>query len=107
VLGLGGGSAILYGEGSSRDPRHVVRSALESPLIDIDMKGARGALVHIASGPSTSLRSVHTILEGITANLHEDANVICGTRIVKELEGSARVMTIMTGGPVPEDDVLA
>jgi len=105
VLGLGGGSTILCGEGSARDPRGVVASALENPLMDADTKGAKGALVHIASGPSTSLRSMHAILEGITANLRGDANVICGTRIARELEGSARVMTITTGGPVPDEDL--
>jgi cell division protein FtsZ len=104
VLGLGGGSTILCGEGSARDPRGVVASALGHPLLNVDTKGARGALVHITSGPSTSLRSVHTILEGITASLREDANVICGTRIARDLEGTAKVMTIVTGGALPEGE---
>ena len=102
VMRLGGESTVLCGEGSPREPEKVVAATLSHPMVSFDPSGARGALIHIASGPSISLRAVDGILGGLTRTLREDANVIYGTRISRELEGTARVMCIMTGVPSRE-----
>jgi len=102
VMRLGGASTILCGEGSPAEPERVVEATLASPLMDFALGDATGALVHVASGPNLSLRSLNAILEGLTNQMRPDAQVICGTRIARELEGTMRVMCIAAGGPVHE-----
>ena len=97
IVSGGGTSTMLYGENSSREPEKVIAETLDNPLLDVDYTGATGALVHITSGPSLKLRTINQVVEGITAPLDINANVIFGTRTDPEYEGIMKVMTIMTG----------
>jgi cell division protein FtsZ len=97
VLSEGGTSTILYGENSIDDPERVVSEALKNPLLDVDTKGARAALIHISSGPSLSLRTAFRVVDGITANMRSDANVIFGVRVDPRHADIIRVIAILTG----------
>jgi cell division protein FtsZ len=97
VLQSGGTSTVFYGENADDDPDGVVRDTLSNPLMDVDHRGARGALVHISAGPGLRLRTAHEVVEGLTAELRADANVIFGVRVDKKFDGILRVLAIMTG----------
>ena len=97
VLQAGGTSTVFYGEESDDDPDRVVRETLDNPLMDVDHRGARGALIHISAGPGVRLRTAHEVVEGLTAELRADANVIFGVRIDPKFDGILRVLAIMTG----------
>ncbi|WP_292459625.1 cell division protein FtsZ [Methanothermococcus sp.] len=75
----------------------VVKDTLSCPLLDVDYKGATGALIHITGGPDLTLGEANRIGEGITENMESNANVIWGARIDPTMEGCIRVMTIITG----------
>ena len=79
----------------------AVRQALTHPLLDVDYKGATGALIHITCGPDLKLEEFDLVGRTVSENLSPDANVIIGARINKDFLGKVRVITIMTGVKSP------
>ncbi len=97
ILQGGGASTIFYGENAEDNPKQLVADTLDNPLLDVDYRGARGALIHISAGPGLRLRTAHEVVEGLTARMRPDANVIFGVRVDRKYEGIIRVLTVMTG----------
>lgn len=97
ILQAGGMSTVFYGEGSESDVKKVVSNTLENPLLDVDPRGANGALIHISGGPGLRLRTANEVVEGLTTSMGPDANVIFGVRVDRKYEGILRVLAIMTG----------
>jgi cell division protein FtsZ len=97
ILQAGGTSTIFYGENSEGDPAKVVSETLGNPLLDVDHRGANGALIHISGGPGMRLRTANEVVEGLTAAMRSDANVIFGVRVDPKYEGILRVLAVMTG----------
>ncbi len=97
ILKEGGTSTILYGENDARNPELVVSDVLGNPLINTDLTGASGALVHITGGEHMSLQRIDRIMQGITGKFSEDANIIMGTRVDSNYSETIRVMAIITG----------
>ncbi len=102
IMKEGGVAAI--GVGSSDTNNRVaeaVQGALNNPLLDIDYKGAVGALIHLEGGEDMTLEEVNKMGELVTESLSEDANVIWGARVSPEMKGRVTVMTIITGVTSP------
>ena len=99
----GGGVAVIgIGEADTQDKvNEAVKQALTHPLLDVDYKGAGGALIHITCGPDLKLEEFDTISRAVSDNLNPDAQVIIGARISKDFVGKVRVITIMTGVSSP------
>lgn len=103
IMSRGGISTVLYGENS--DPESVVRDTLDNPLLDIDYKGATGALIHVTGGRNLTLKKATKVVEGMTEILDPGANVIFGARIDEECEGLIKVMAVLTGIGAINDEV--
>lgn len=98
IMTNGGVAAIGVGASDSTNKvEEAVKGALSNPLLDIDYKGATGALIHIEGGPDMTLDDVGKIGELVTETLAADANVIWGARVSEEMRGKITVMTIITG----------
>ena len=98
IMGEGGLAVMLWGEAKVSDgATAVVAEALNHPLLDVDYRGATGALVHITGGPDLTLKHAEEVAEGLTYELDAQANVIWGARVIPTFEGRCRVMAIMTG----------
>ncbi len=97
VMLHGGASTVLYGE--SEDPEKVVLEALNNPLLDVDIEGASGALIHITGGPSLSLRKAYQVFNGVTSELGAQVNVKLGARIDEDFGGNIKLIGIITGLP--------
>jgi len=98
------GDVAVIGIGESETANRVeeaVQQALTHPLLDVDYKGASGALVHITGGPDMKLEEFSSIGQLVSENLSAEAQVIIGARINKEFQGKVRVITIMTGVKSP------
>ena len=98
------GEVAVIGLGESDTASRVeeaVKQALTHPLLDVDYKGATGALVHITCGPDMKLEEFNNVGQLVTDNLNTEANVIIGVRTNKEFAGKVRVITIMTGVKSP------
>jgi len=102
TLGGTGFALISVGEGRGADKvANAVRSTIEHPLLDVDINGAKGALLHISGGPDLTLGEATKIGEGLTETFDEMANVIMGARVVPGMEDALQVMAIMTGITTP------
>jgi cell division protein FtsZ len=98
IMGEGGLAVMLWGEAKVSDgATAVVSEALNHPLLDVDYRGATGALIHITGGPDLTLKHAEEVAEGLTYELDSQANVIWGARVLPQFEGRCRVMAIMTG----------
>ena len=102
VMKSGRMSVIGIGESDAQDRvMEAVKQALTHPLLDVDYKGATGALIHITCGPDLKLEEFDVIGRTVSENLNQDAQVIIGARISKDFLGKIRVITIMTGVKSP------
>lgn len=98
------GDVAVIGVGESDTTARVdeaVRQALTHPLLDVDYKGATGALIHITCGPDFKLEEFAGVGELVTENISPDAQVIIGARVNKDFASRVRVITIMTGVKSP------
>src|SRR3989338_5333705 len=98
------GDVAVIGIGESDTQSRVdesVKQALTHLLLDVDYRGATGALVHITCGPDLKLEEFNNVGTLVTENLSPEAQVIIGARINKEFAGKVRVITIMTGVKSP------
>lgn len=98
VMGDGGVALIGVGE-SDTDNRaeESVEKAVNNPLLDVDISGANGALINVSGGSDLKLEEAKTVVEAISERLAEDARIIWGAQISEDLEGTMRVMLIVTG----------
>src|SRR3990167_3713453 len=102
IMKNGGVAVIGIGEADTQDRvNEAVKQALTHPLLDVDYKGATGALIHITCGPDLKLEEFDQIGRIVAENLSPESNVIIGARISKEFQGKVRVITIMTGVKSP------
>ncbi len=76
VMNGGGVAVMLVGEAKSDKSDSVVKAALNHPLLDVDARGATGALVHITGGPDLTLSDATNIAESLTYEMDTHANVI-------------------------------
>ena len=98
------GDVAVIGVGESDTTARVdeaVRQALTHPLLDVDYRGATGALIHITCGPDFKLEEFANVGELVTENISPDAQVIIGARVNREFANKVRVITIMTGVKSP------
>ena len=102
IMKQGDVAVIGLGESDATDRvQEAVKQALTHPLLDVDYRGASGALIHITCGPDMKLEEFSRVGDLITENLSQEAQVIIGARINKDFEGKVRVITIMTGVKSP------
>lgn len=103
IMKNGDVAVIGVGESDASQTRveEAVRQALTQPLLDVDYRGATGALIHITCGPDFKLEEFAGVGELVTENISQDAQVIIGARINKEFQNKVRVITIMTGVKSP------
>ena len=98
VMGNGGVALIGVGESDSENRAgEAVEKAIMNPLLDADISGANGALINVAGGTDMTLSEAKQVVETVSEKLAEDARLIWGAQISEDLEGTIRVMLIVTG----------
>jgi len=96
IMDGGGVTMMLYGE-SDRGPEEVVHESLNHPLLDIEIDGATGALIHVTGGPYMTLEQANQVCDLMTSRLAPEANVIFGARQDPAFGDTIKVMAIITG----------
>lgn len=93
------GSALMGIGRASGENRAVIaaQQAVESPLIEVKIEGARGVLFSVAGGYDMSMSEVQEAAEVITGAVSPDANIIFGASIRPELEDELVVTVVATG----------
>jgi len=95
-----GGGVALIGVGESDTENRAIEAvekAINNPLLDVDISGANGALINVIGGEDMTLDEARKVVETITEKLDEDARVIWGAQIYKDMEKTIRTMLIVTG----------
>ncbi len=93
------GSALMGIGRASGDNRAVLaaQQAIESPLIEVKIDGARGVLFSVAGGYDMAMSEIQDAAEIITNTVAPDANIIFGASIRPELEDEIVVTVVATG----------
>jgi len=103
VMERGGVAMIGLGESDSEaKAKDSVKSALRSPLLDVDISGANSALVNVTGGSDMAIEEAEGVVEELYDRIDPDARIIWGTSIDEELEGSMRTMIVVTGVESPQ-----
>ena len=89
-------SDALLAIGEDETPQKAVRKAIESPLIDRGVDGARGIVLNLTGGPAMSLRDVDEAVHYIHKSAHPEVNVIVGLVVQEEMAGRVQATLIAT-----------
>ncbi len=93
------GSALMGIGRASGDDRAVkaAQQAIESPLLEVSIDGARGILFNVIGGMDMSMHEINTAAETITAAADPDANIIFGATINPDLSDELIITVVATG----------
>ena len=93
------GSALMGIGRASGENRAVLaaQQAIESPLIEVKIEGARGVLFSVSGGYDMSMSEIQEAAEVITGAVSPDANIIFGASIRPELEDEIMITVVATG----------
>lgn len=95
----GSGMAMIgMGESESGDRAlESVHEALSSPLLDIDVSNATGALINISSSSDLTLHESEKIVQVVADKLDPEANIIWGAQIDETLQNTIRTTIVVSG----------
>jgi cell division protein FtsZ len=93
------GSALMGIGRASGENRAVeaAKQAIESPLLEISIDGARGILFNVIGGNDMAMHEINAAAETITSASDPQANIIFGATINPELEGEVIITVVATG----------
>lgn len=93
------GSALM-GIGRANGENRAIeaaKQAIESPLLEVSIDGARGILFNVIGGNDLSMHEINAAAEAITAAADPEANIIFGATINPELDGEVIITVVATG----------
>ena len=90
LLGIGMGT----GERRAMD---AVEHAIESPLLETSLDGARSILLSITGGRDLSLWEVNEAAKAVAEAAHPDANIIFGAMVDDKVDDQVWVTVVATG----------
>jgi cell division protein FtsZ len=76
----------------------AVNSALNSPLLEVSVEGARGVLFSVAGGRDIKMSEIHDIAKAVSANLDANARVIFGAYYDRSLKDKSIKVTVIATG---------
>jgi cell division protein FtsZ len=93
------GSALMgigHGTGDNR-AIEAARAAIDSPLLELSIDGAKGILFNITGGPDLGMYEIDEAAKAITEAADADANIIFGAIIDEAMQGEVKITVIATG----------
>ena len=94
------GSAIMgVGVAAGEDRAvHAARAAINSPLLDISIDGARGILFNVSGGPDMTMWEINEAAKVITESVDKEAKLIFGAVHDERLKkGELKITVVATG----------
>lgn len=93
------GSALMGIGRASGENRAVqaAQQAIESPLIEVSIDGAKGVLFNVTGGYDMSMSEIQEAAEIITGAVSPDANIIFGATLRPDMEDELIITVIATG----------
>lgn len=93
------GSALMgigHGTGDNR-AIEAARAAIDSPLLELSIDGAKGILFNITGGTDLGMYEIDEAAKAITEAADADANIIFGAIIDEAMQGDVKITVIATG----------
>jgi len=98
VMKRGGVAMIGLGEAEGENKAiNAVVEALNSPLLEVDISEATGALVNVTGGEDMTISEAERVVEEIYSRVDPNARIIWGTTIDPTLKKNIRAMLVITG----------
>lgn len=93
------GSALMGIGSASGDNRAIeaAKAAIDSPLLELDIEGAKGILFTVTGGSDLGMHEVNEAAKIITESADPNAKVIFGSVIDEDLDDEIRITVIATG----------
>ncbi len=91
---VGMGESTATGDQRAKE---AIEEAINSPLLDVDIGGSKGALINVTGGSSMTIREAEMVAEEIEKVVSPNAHIIWGCDVNPELEDTLRVMLVATG----------
>ena len=93
------GSALMgIGQATGENKAiEAAKAAINSPLLEMSIEGARGVLFTIAGSKDLTMHEVNEAAKVITSSTNEDARVIFGVVIDERLKEEIKITVIATG----------
>ncbi len=95
VIGLG--EASLDAKQQDR-ARVAVETALNSPLLDVDVSTSTRALINVIGGEDMSLKEAEYVVAETAARINQNAHIIWGARLDENLKKSSMRVLVVLGG---------
>ncbi|MFX1277666.1 MAG: cell division protein FtsZ, partial [Promethearchaeota archaeon] len=105
ILSTGGVAIVGVGESNGKENRvnEAIDDALNLPLLDVSIEGAKGALIHVCGGNDMTLAEANSVAQKIYEKMDvNNSMVIWGARVSDEFNGYLRVMLLITGISSPQ-----
>lgn len=98
VMKRGGVAMIGLGEAEGDNKAvNAVVEALNSPLLEVDISEASGALVNVTGGEDMTISEAERVVEEIYSRVDPNARIIWGTTVDPALKKNLRAMLVITG----------
>ena len=93
------GSALMGIGRASGENRAIeaARQAIDSPLLELNIEGAKGVLFNITGGRNMSMHEIDEAAKTITSAVDEDANIIFGAVLDESLDDDIKITVVATG----------
>ncbi|MBU0647896.1 cell division protein FtsZ [Patescibacteria group bacterium] len=92
------GTALMgigHGTGESR-AIEAARAAIDSPLLEISIDGARGILMNVTGGADMGMYEIDEAAKTVAEAADPDANIIFGAVIDETMQGEIRITVVAT-----------
>ncbi len=101
------GSALMGIGRASGENRAIeaARQAIDSPLLELNIEGAKGVLFNITGGRNMSMHEIDEAAKTITGAVDEDANIIFGAVLDESLDDDIKITVVATGFEQNEGNV--
>ena len=87
------------GENRAED---AAKEAIQSPLLETSIEGAKGVIINITGGEDLGLHEVNTAAELVQRSVDPEANIIFGTVTDASMQDEIQITVIATGFEKPE-----
>ena len=96
------GVGTASGENRAED---AAKEAIQSPLLETSIEGAKGVIINITGGEDLGLHEVNTAAELVQRSVDPEANIIFGTLTDNSMSDEIKITVIATGFDKPEPSI--
>ncbi|MCH7906337.1 MAG: cell division protein FtsZ [Chloroflexi bacterium] len=106
IMSNAGPAWMAIGSGSGENRAiDAAEMAIQSPLLDVSLEGARGVIFNITGGSDLTINEVHQASEVISRVVDPEANIIFGMVTDMKMENEVKLTIIATGFPSEDGSI--